>query len=277
MAVTVLAGGQQLEPAGNAAAYERALYPQGLPQRHNAIADIEEKPELVFAADTALPESNRQLVVYAERLSRDLPFDKIYTVFVTVVERREKDFVVLDRRDVTEEIEVFTDFPGNFLELRAQVIPLPSGKKTLAGVELWAVVDGTGSISEATHLFYEITRDGKLQQVLELNATYASGRSGSMTSSRISTVAVVPAADGVGDLLVRSRAVTWTSDEDDAQPQCGPVELSRFRFDGTKFQETDAGSGLPDNAFILPRLDVEETDTCDGPAPEPAAPERPAG
>jgi hypothetical protein len=271
MAVALTSTGQQREPTGDAAAYERALYPQGVPQRHNAIANATEKPEFVFAADAVLPGTNRSIVVYAERLSRDLPFDKIYTVYVAVVERGEKGLAVLGRDNVTEEIEVFTAFPGNFLEVRAQVIPLPTGKPMIVAVELWAIIDGTGSISKATHLFYAINRDGKLERVLDLDATYASGRSGAVTSSKISTVAVAPDADGVADLLVRSRAVTWTNDEDDAAPQCGPVSLSRYRFDGTKFREMDVASGLPDNAFVLPRLDVEETDTCDNPVPESAS------
>jgi hypothetical protein len=263
IAVALLANGQPAVLTGNAAAYERALYPHGLPQRRNVIADVAEKPELVVAAEAAIPETSRRVIVYAERLSRDLPFDKIYTVYVAVLERREKEFVVLDQRDVTEEIEVFTEFPGNFLELRGQAIPLPSGRTPIVAVELWAVIDGTGAICEATHLFYAIDHGGKLEQVLELKATYGSGRSGAVRNSRISTVSFASAPDGVGDVVVRTRAVTWSRVEGDAEQQCGPVSLSRYRFDGTKFQEMDAPSGLPDHVFILPHLPVEEPDTCD--------------
>jgi hypothetical protein len=272
IALALTAMAEPAAPSRDIAAYERALYPAGMPMRQNEITDAGERAEFVFAAEAGLPDTHRHVVVYAERLSRDLPFDKIHSVFVAVVERHDDTLRVMDRRNVTEEIGVFTEFPGNFLELHALVTPVSARNRTIAAVELLATLDGTGSITEATHLFYAISEGGKLAPILDLDTTYASGRSGGLRSARIATLAIVPNANGVGDVLVRSRALTWTSEDDESTPpECGPVSITRYRFDGTKFEQASTEGDIPAGAFVLPRLEVEETDTCGNSLPPTTA------
>jgi hypothetical protein len=249
------------------AVYEHVLYPQGLPLRHNAIAEVDEKPEFVLAAEAAIPETNRHVVVYAERLSRDLPFDKIYSVYVAVVDDFDGSMRVLDRRNVTDEIGLFTEFPGNFFELRALVSPLPTPRSVTA-VELWARLHGTGGITEAKHLLYAITEEGQMKDLLEIADTYVSGNSGGVKESSIGALFVDTKPDGIGDLLVQTRDVTWRVADGEVAPQCGPVSISRYRFEGTKFEKAEA-HGLPDKAIPLPGLELNQIQACAF-APEPA-------
>lgn len=244
--------------ADDVAAWQKALYPNGLPMRHNPIADGDERPEFIFAAEATLPSSNRTVAVFAERLSRELPFDRIYRVQIALAARDGQTLSILDRLDVTEEIELFTDFPGNFLDFRALVTPLPSAKVQMVAVELWDTLHGTGALSEARHLFYAVSAKDKLSPVLELD-TYSSGRSGDLRSSTAYTVAFHDGERGP-EVLFRSRAITWEGEE--SAPDCGPETVERYRFSGTTFVPDDVSGGLPEGAVVLPRLDVEDSAGC---------------
>ncbi|HYH09702.1 MAG TPA: hypothetical protein VEK11_21820 [Thermoanaerobaculia bacterium] len=233
--------------------WRSALHPKGMPERVNELTGKKERAEFIYAAGAVLPDSNRHVVVYAERLSEDLPFDKLYTVHVAVAAQDGEKLTLLDRRDVTRDIDLYTDLEGNFMDLRASVTPLPA-KPQMVAIALWTQLHGSGAISAGQHQFYTLSSGGKLMKALDLE-TYAYGRSGPLRSAHVSTLAFSDP-----DLVVTSRDITWEDAGEDAPPDCAPVSVTRYRFNGTAFVATDDEEPLPPGAVVLPRLDVEQSD-----------------
>lgn len=233
------------------APYEPALYPDGLPSRHNDITEADERPEFVLVAEAAVPETNRRVIVYAERLTPEPDLDRLHWVHVALLGTDGDAVQVLDRREVTEEIELFVERPGHFLDLEALITPLPSSP--IVAVELWVTLSGTGFYTEARHLFFRID-GGKLQPVLELDMTYASSRSDGVKNAALADIRTNKDASEI----VVSRRDVVTPDEGDeeiAKPSCGPPSFSRYRFSEGQYRELDAPASMPSAGFTpLPRL-----------------------
>jgi hypothetical protein len=259
--MTILPMGVGAQPAESTLVYERALYPNGPPRLHNEMTDVKERAEFVLVTEAALPGMHRRIAVYAERLDNELPLDKIYRVYVAVFEEQGDALRLVDRHDVTEEMRLFVDFPGNFLDLDALVTPIVTHDPPLVAVELWERISGTGFYTQADHLFFSMNPKGILEPLLTLPMTYASGRSRTQKDARITDLYLSTGPDP--ELIVSRRSIHWEDYEADSAPECSPASLSRYRLDGAQNEPVEAPGAVPRAGFVLlPRVDAEEKPTC---------------
>lgn len=142
------------------AAYLRALYPGGLPMRVNPFTDADTQAEFALESRVAMPDMMRQVIVYSERFIKDAFSDNAYWVFIALVERNGATLRVLDRHEVTGDLTLYTEFPGNFVEFGALVTPIAARDSTIAAIELWTTLAGTGSVTRGGHFFYVVSPAG---------------------------------------------------------------------------------------------------------------------
>jgi hypothetical protein len=264
LAFTLLAGAWQVGllaqrgiPPGEAAPYQRAIYPDGPPRRVNPLSEKTEQTEFALNARATLPGSTREVVVYSDRITKDLPFDKMYWVYVALLDRTGNTLRVLDRVEVTEDLKLFTEVPGNFLALRALVSPFAARSTTVAAVELETALEGTGGVREASHFFYTVFPEAKLARVLMLDATYAGGRSGADAGAKFTTFRVGVAADVSGDLALATRNATWNAFDNPPKPICGIVAATYYRFTGSGYQQATPRTITAASFRELPTIPVQ--------------------
>ena len=232
---------------------ERALYPSGVPSRFNGITSAQEVPDFLLLA-TAPISPERQAVVWAERAARNLRYDKVYFVHVAVLESAGDELRVLDRRELTNAIPLFVEFPGHAADVKALATTFTVEGTPLVAVELWSAVSGTGGYSAASNIFLSVSDDGKLQPALQLERTYSSGRDAGNRSTVLSAIRVAGNA-----LTVETRNVRWLGA---SPPQCGAAMTKHYRFDGTTYVEAGAAAAASGTPTELPRFPFEEMAPC---------------
>jgi hypothetical protein len=243
--------------AAETSAYERVAYPQGISPRLNEITGKEELPEFVLLSTAKVPKTNREVAVWAERLSKDLPYEKIYYVFAATFERDGDSLRLLDRREITDDVPQYLEFPGNSKEVRAMANVFDANGTTIAGIELWSSITGSGRFNDTSDLFFAMSGKGALTPALKLPRTYSSASSSGGKGATISTLRV-----SGNELIVATRVVSWAAPNVTPLADCGPATTKRYRFDGTTYAETVSATAVPSNAIELPRLSIEEKALC---------------
>jgi hypothetical protein len=239
--VAVAQGGP---PVPDVTGYQRALYPNGLPQRENPLSESKVQTEFSLEARAVLPNTARQVIVYSERITKDVYSDNVYWVFLAVVEKSGDSVRVLDQREVTGDLKLFTEFPGNFLRLGALATIFQARNATVASFELSTTLAGTGGLTQAGHFFYVVSPRGKLEPALALESTYESGRSGPEGNSTVLSIRVGVSPQVAGDLVLTTRDAEWDAYEPATKAKCGPVTSTRYRFNGSRYEQ--ASASLPD-------------------------------
>lgn len=241
-------------------AYRRALYPDGLPQRVNPFSNSKVQTEFALAARAPLPVTMREVIVYYERITRDPPLDQMYWVFIALVDKSGDAFRVLDRREVTDDLKLYTEFPGNFLQLAALITPIAAPNATVAAIELQTTLAGTGSISQGSHFFYMISPEATLAPAMTLEATSESGRSGPQASAKIAILKAGIGAGVLGDVVLSTRPAKWDAFDSSAQAACGPVTTTRYRFTGSRYEQLPRAGTVSARDFVdIPVLPVRAT------------------
>jgi hypothetical protein len=167
---------------------------------------------------------------------------------------------VLDRREVTGDLKLFTEFPGNFLKLGALATIFQARNATIVSFELSTTLAGTGGLTQAGHFFYVVSPTGKLEPALALESTYEGGRSGPEGNSTVLTIGVGDSPQVAGDLVLTTRDAEWNAFEPGAQATCGPITTTRYRFNGYKYLMAPAAATTPGARFRpLPLLFPQRT------------------
>jgi hypothetical protein len=240
--------------------YRRALYPNGLPQRVNPFSNSKAQTEFALAARAPLPNTMREVIVYSERITKDLPLDKMYWVFIALVEKSGDTFRVLDRREVTDDLKLYTDSPGNFLQLAALVTPIAARNATVAAIELQTTLAGTGSISQGSHFFYVISPEATLALALTLEFTSESGRSGPQASAKIAILKAGIGAGVSGDVVLSTRSAEWNAFDSSGKAACGAVTTTRYRFTGSRYEQLPRAGTVSARDFVdIPVLPARAT------------------
>lgn len=240
------------------AAYQRALYPSGLPQRENPLSESKVQTEFSLEARAELPNTARQVIVYSERITKDAYSDNVYWVFLAVVEKIGDSVRVLDQREVTGDLKLVTEFPGNFLRLGALATIFQARNATIASFELSTTLAGTGGLTQAGHFFYVVSAAGKLEPALALDATSESGRSGPEGASTVLSIRF--SLDVTGDLVLTTRDAEWDAFGPTKKAKCGPITTTHYRFNGTKYLPARARSAASGARFrALPLLLPQRT------------------
>jgi hypothetical protein len=254
--------------AGPGASYQPVLYPNGLPVRHSELSDRDEQTSFTQHAALAVPGTSQTVVVYSEGIKAESPHgDNLYWVFAAVVAPPADGMRVIDRQELTNDVPVYTEFPGHVLEVQAAVHSFPArGGKTIVAVELYGTLAGSGALSDASNLFFLLHPDGRLTRALALARTSGSGRSGAgeggATESRIS---VGTAAGVLGDIVLEKRGVRWTHGPSDPKPviTCGATSIEAYRFTGDHYERIARPPGALGAGFIsLARLPFLEKTSC---------------
>jgi hypothetical protein len=241
------------------AAYQRALYPNGLPQRENPFTELKAQTEFALDARTPLPNTPREVIVYSERIMKPYS-DNVYWVFIALLENNGGMIRVLDRHEVTDDLKLFTEFPGNFLQLGALVTIFRAREATIAAIELSTSLAGTGGLTQGGHFFFVVSGTGKLEQALALEATSESGRSGPEGNSTVLSIHVGISPDVTGDLVLTSRDAEWDAFEPAKKANCGPITTTRYRFNGFKYLPAPTSAAAPGARFrSLPLLFPQRT------------------
>lgn len=252
--VAVAQGGS---PVPDVTAYQRALYPNGLPQRENPLTEVKATSEFALDARTPLPNTAREVIVYSERIMRPYS-DSVYWVFIALLEKDGGMFRVLDQREVTDDLKLFTEFPGNFLQLGALVTIFRAREATIAAIELSTSLAGTGGLTQGGHFFYVASAAGKLEPALALDATSESGRSGPEGASTVLSIRF--SLDVTGDLVLTTRDAEWDAFEPTKKAKCGPITTTHYRFNGTTYLPARARSAASGARFrALPLLLPQRT------------------
>lgn len=232
-----------------------ALHPRGLGQRVHPVSGKSEPAELVILSKATLSGSNRQVVVWAERVNKE-QIQQFQWIYAAVLEGAGEQWRVLDRRELTRALTLFTEVPGEGIDARALVTPLDVRGTHVVAIEVWSAMSGTALLSSATHVFFTVSADGKLEQALEIEGTYASGREGRRKSAAVAKIEI---ADG--DLVVGTRDVQWPAADQSSAAQCGPLTTRYYQFNGSRFVEVPRLT-LSAKPVELPRLPIQEKFTC---------------
>jgi hypothetical protein len=254
--------------AGPTASHQAALYPNGLPVRHNERSDRDEQTSFTQHAALAVPGTPQTVVVYSEGIKAEHPHsDNLYWVFAAVLAPSADGMRVIDRQELTNDVPVYTEFPGNVLDVQAAVHSFPArGGTTIVAIELWGLLAGSGGYSEASNLFFLLHPDGRLTRALALAHTSGSGRSGAGqgggTDSRIS---IGTAAGVLGDVVLEKREVQWTWRPSDDKPviACGANSIEAYRFTGDHYERIARPPAALGAGFTsLARLSFLEKTSC---------------
>lgn len=243
--------------AAETSPYERVAYPKGIPPRLNEITGKEELPEFLLLSKAEVPKTNREVAVWAERLSKELPSEKIFFVYAATFERDGDSVRLLDRREITDDVPEYLEFPGNSKEVRAAANVFDANGTTIAAIELWSSITGSGLFNATSDLFFTLSGNGALTPALKLPKTYWSANSSGTKDAAISTIRV-----SGKELIVATRIVSWAARGVTPVADCRPVTAKRYRFDGTAYAETVSATAVPSNAVELPRLPIEDKAIC---------------
>ena len=161
---------------------------------------------------------------------------------------------------MTDDLKLYTDFPGNFLYLAALVTPIAARNATVAAIELQTTLAGTGSISQGSHFFYLISPEATLVPALTLEFTSESGRSGPQASAKIAILKAGIGAGVLGDVVLSTRPAKWDAFDSGAKATCGSVTAARYRFTGSRYEQLPrAGPVSPRDFVDIPVLPVRAT------------------
>jgi hypothetical protein len=232
-------GGQDIHSNEDTRArkYFTTLYPHGMPLRKSYWTGKMERPRYLVVTMTRT--SDRHIVVVtAEELKTNASADKLFTVFISLLEETGPTQRLLDQVDITESSPVQSEIPGNFFDMQAHMDDFEVQPNThVVHLNWWAVLAGTGGNSAASDLFFA-TSDGKLRPILELPRTSTYGYAGAPEHPEKSTELFVTDInqDGIKEIL----AQRWEKGADGKYMRKGNMV---YAYDGAKYRESGSLEG----------------------------------
>jgi hypothetical protein len=176
--------------------------------KENVYSQRMEPARFRFFDEVEIPTTGIQGVLFTDHIEIR-GGDGLHWVYLGLADPSSTPPVVFSVREVTDQIPVFTDFPGNFLVFdgRLTAFAISPGVPGIHA-NLWALLAGTGSISGATDLFFRVEQGGQLTPILTLRDTSGAFRvgvsGGFVEESRIHIGDLD--GDGVAEIVVRSDA-----------------------------------------------------------------------
>jgi hypothetical protein len=213
--------------------YKEVFYPSGMPYLENPFSDKKQQSVYTFYDDVSELTSNLSVALYSESVSNDNS-DSIYRVFVGVLSKDQPVLRVLKTLDVTNYLPTYTEFAGNFYRMDGRLNRVAVSKtNSIVHLNLWSVLQGTGSTSGASDLFFNVTGAGELRLILEISGTSSYSRTGSSSfTKKDSQLWASDLGSGVIELLVISRSIKET---DKTREEQGP-QASLYRITGDKYE-----------------------------------------
>ena len=139
------------------AKYQSVFYPRGMPSKRGW--DGKTRPTVYnFYSDVELPGGAASIVLFSEQMITG-GSDDLFTVFLGLAERRGGVLVPRTTLDLTSNIPVRVEQPGNFHHMSGTLNRFVAAADVAAiHVNLWAVLSGSGSIGGGSDLFFGIDR-----------------------------------------------------------------------------------------------------------------------
>jgi hypothetical protein len=239
--IGMLATAQATPPAqGIAQAYERALYPNGIPPR----LDWDDKPHVpTFALlDDATAAGGRAALV-TERMPVGPPDDVFadapHRIKVATFVGSPGPLKAVDVVDVTAFLTNWTDEPGHFRAAGGSVSPFKiDANRSGLHVNAYSMLSGNGAVTGAFDLFFEV-RESNLTAVLLLSSTTTRWRAnaGNLTVEDSAIFVVDTNGDGVQEIVVQRRHDA-IKDDKRMSPVISPPDV--YAFDGHGYRPSTA-------------------------------------
>lgn len=190
--------------------YQEVFYPAGTPILDNVFTGKKEKSVYTYYGEAEVPGSNARFVLYSESLPQE-GSDGVFSVRLGTVKNEGGKSAAAEIMELTDYIDVYTEFPGNFEAMDGRVNVFPITKDLLGlHVNLWDMLSGSGAISSAGDLIFQFQagQEGRLKLVLELKKTSAYARTGwDSQGGTGSTISVADLdGDGVSEVIVETRS-----------------------------------------------------------------------
>jgi hypothetical protein len=171
--------------------YREILYPRGLPLRENYYSGKKERPSYSYYSEVAVT-GGLKAVLYSERLETGQYSDKLYRVFVGLLRAQDSSMRVADRREITEQIQIFTEVPGNFLFMSGCLDTFLLARGVVCvHVFVRATLSGSGAQSDGIDLVFRLSRAVQLDPVLALSSSANFGRSGPIAVEKTSRLRAI--------------------------------------------------------------------------------------
>lgn len=182
--------------------YKKILFPKGIP------SDIVDgvKPEAVLKIHSKKQVSKDGFVVlYSTVQDSGLGIEKLFTVYLSLVEIKTKKTRVKSTNNLTKYLKTYVELPGICKEMDA-IMELFKISDKMKGihVNLWSIISGSGAHSSSTDLFYSIDSETKIQMVLSVvkSSQFSKTRQDIFNSKNSYIYYSDPDADEITDILV---------------------------------------------------------------------------
>jgi hypothetical protein len=246
----IAAGQPLLLGQGLADTYEQALYPAGIGTR----PDWEGKPQrpTFSLLDDATTARNVRAALVSERIPTGFYDDLFVIKFATFV-GSPQTLKVAQVVDVTSSLTNYLEEPGNFYAVAGSVSPFRiDAKRSGLHVNAYSIISGSGAMTEASDLFFEVQDSGALTQVLALSPTTTRSKLNvANLTVEDSTIFVVDTnGDGTSEIVVQRRR-----DEIVNGKRMPPVTLPTqvYAFDGREYRPSAGPAPALANAKPLER------------------------
>jgi hypothetical protein len=240
-------------------AYEKALYPNGIPIR----LDWEGKSHVpTFALmDDAATAGNIRAALVSERVPTG-SYDEDFVIRFATFLGSPGPLKVAQVVDLTTFLTNYVDAPGNFYAAGGSVTPFSiDAKRSGLHVNAYSEISGSGAILHAFDLFFELRDTGTLIQVLLLPRTTERGRlnAGNYKAEDSSIFLVDANGDGIQEIVVQRRRDEIV-DGRRVRPPVFPLQV--YAFDGSEYRPSTATRVVLANRQPLERAASVEVGTA---------------
>jgi hypothetical protein len=222
---------------GLADTYERALYPNGIGTRPDWDGTLH-RPTFSLL-DDATTAGNVRAALVSERVPSGLSDDLFAIKFATFLGFPGR-LRVAQVVDLTAFLTNYTDEPGNFAVAGGSVSPFSiDARRSGLHVNAYSVISGSGAITGAMDLFFEVRDAGRLVQVLLLSSTSTrwKANAGNLTAEDSGIFVIDANGDGVQEIVVQRRRDAIV-DEKAMAPVMFPTQA--YAFDGREYRPSAA-------------------------------------